>query len=81
MATFYAHMEEITPISSQVIETLKASPGVTEVQATMRCLRHSRFKTKRTTPHFYVIFRQFGCTYSENASSTDELDALIKEYL
>lgn len=80
MATFYLHMEEVTPISSTIIETLQATPGVTDVKAIMTCLRHTRFKSKTTPPHYYVTFRQEGRTYREDANTPAELDALITEY-
>lgn len=81
MATYYSHMEEVTPISSSVIEKLVATPGITQVVAKQICYRHSRYKSKRSAPHFYVSFRQAGCVYSENANSIDELDLLIQEYI
>lgn len=80
MATFQMGAEVSTPISSDAILKLTNTNGVTNVVAKSVCLQHPRFKSKFTTPHFYVSFRYCGKVYGEDANSVDELDTLLSEY-
>jgi len=65
MATYHVGSKEVTPISSDAIQRLATTPGVTHVVAKKVCLRHPRFKSKFSNPHFYLSFRRDGGVWRE----------------
>lgn len=77
MATFQMGAEVVNPISSDLIQKLSNTIGVTDVVAKSVCLQHPRFKSKLTAAHFYVSFRYGGKVYAEDANSVEELDSLL----
>lgn len=67
------------PVESPTIVRLRSLADDGMVEAFSQKLRHPRFKTRFTTPHFYAWFRLGGKVYSEDASSLEALNAILEQ--
>ena len=69
-------------VESPTIAHLRELADAGQVDAFSLKLRHPRFTTRFTQPHFYVRFKLGGTTYVEDAESLEILNAVIvRDYL
>lgn len=84
MASFLAakEFEVKEAVESPIIARLRNLADEGKVDAFSLKLRHPRYKTRFTAPHFYATFKLGGRVYSENAETLDVLNTILeRDYL